>query len=104
MKANILPLLLFALAGSIDAATPKNEPPIPIEQAIEKARDYVKSEKIDVSQKHISSAKFEQGVEQPFWFIIWELDANRKTEVKTVGGQVFVKVYLDSKIEVTYGE
>ena len=104
MKARILVLLLIALVGSVYAAEPKNEPPIKIEEAIERAKDYIKTQKIDVSKRHISSAKFEPESHRSFWRITWELDANYNPAIKTLGGQVFVNVYLDRRVEATYGE
>ncbi len=91
----------------MDADESSSEPPIRIEQAIEKAKKHIQAHEIDVSAKHISSAKLKKNIKEGsgyVWFITWELDAKFDQELKPAGGQVFVSIYPDSRIEVTYGE
>jgi hypothetical protein len=95
--------MLFSFSVSTNAS----ESPIRIEKAIEKARNHIQDHGIDVTAKHISSAKLKQNKKDNlgyFWFITWELNSVLDQELKPAGGQVFVSIYTDSRIEVTYGE
>ena len=101
----IILLLTISFAKLALASEPESVPPIQIEEAIRKAREYVKTHEIDVSKRHISSAKFRKNEdENPYWFITWGLDENYGAELQTLGGQVFLSVFIDGRIVVTYGE
>ncbi|MDQ8209821.1 hypothetical protein QEH52_20040 [Coraliomargarita sp. SDUM461003] len=107
MRFITLLLMLFCFSVSTDADEAPHRPPIRIEQAIEKAKKHIQVHEIDVSAKRISSAKLIKNKKEDlgyFWFITWELDAKFDQELKPAGGQVFVSIYPDSRIEVTYGE
>ena len=100
-------LLLFSLGSLASATKQMSIPPVQIEEAIKMAREHVKAHEIDVAGRHIGSAQFRNNrneEEASYWFITWELDDNIDAEVLTAGGQVFVTVYLDDRIQVTYGE
>jgi hypothetical protein len=75
----------------------------PIDDALQIAREFVRSHRIDMSHHQITSARIEHdsSSRQPdFWRITWELLPT--TPVK--GGQVFVYIYSDRTAEVFYGE
>ncbi len=76
-------------------------PVISIEDAIAKAKQYVREKKLDTSQQYMDSVVLELnpgGDRGKYWRITWE----RNEFIK--GGQTFINVYMDGSVTHTYGE
>jgi len=93
--------LLLALPVSVAAAKTINVPALSAEQAIAIAKQYVQTNKIDVSHYFIAKAEYVglyDEYHKPVWRIEWHLLAQVK------GGQIFVLVYPDGNVSSTFGE
>ena len=76
-------------------------PALSPEKAIALAKAYVKENNIDVSKDYLAKIEyinFYEELTKPSWQIEWKPISPVK------GGQVFIDVYPDKKIAVTYGE
>lgn len=100
MKIFKLIITLIFLNISLSVYSSENpEFQVKIEKAISLAREYVQSNKIDVSGHFIGSSEFNfrSGLDS-FWRIEWRM----KKLVK--GGQIIVNVYENGKIDHAFGE
>ena len=95
---NILVCIVAATAivvGHGAAAKTINPPALPIERAIELATDYVKTQKIDVSQHFLAAVEYRNlhsEYEKPFWRLEWRLLAG------TSAGQIVIIVHPDGTV------
>ncbi len=88
----------FAIASST-VTVASEEPQISIEQALLLAKQHLTTAKIDVTDHYIAKAEWQVrfGV-LSYWLIEW------RTKRLVKGGQLYVKIYADGKIEHTFGE
>lgn len=75
-------------------------PQYEIEKAIAMAKDYVKKNKIDVSQSFISSMTY--GNQASYHVYGWRIEWQKKKDMK--GGQTYIFILNDGRVEVGYGE
>lgn len=97
--AFVVMLLISGHVLAFDTKGLEEVPTIAIEQALVLARQYVASEKIDVSRSFLAKVEWQwQSGLMSFWLVEW-----RRIEFVD-GGQVYVKVFADGTIEYTFGE
>ncbi len=75
------------------------EPLIPIEQAINKAKQYVTTAKIDVTESYITKAEWHP---RSGLLSYWRIEWRNKKYVK--GGDTYITVYADGKVEHAFGK
>ncbi len=80
-------------------ATSLEEPKIPIEQAINVAKQYVRAKKIDVADSYISRAEWHP---RSGLVSYWRIDWHNMKYVK--GGGTYITVYADEKVEHAFGK
>ena len=96
--STVLVTFLVIYAVSVEA-TPLEEPKIQIEQAINIAKQYATTSKLDVTDSYISKAEWHprSGV-LSYWRIEWR----NKKYVK--GSDTYITVYADGKVEHSFGK
>lgn len=76
-------------------------PKITLYEALTIANEYIEQNNLTVSDKYIDSVKFyadTRDKNRSFWTITWQLNKFAK------GGQVFMEIYMDKSVKVSYGE
>jgi hypothetical protein len=95
-------LLCFTLSAEPPAPKVQKQPPLSMREAIDIAEHYLVSKEIDVSDKFLSSARYDshgpwtKGTyigEGPLWLLHW-----KTYPVPAPGGVTAVVVYMDGKV------
>ncbi len=101
----LLALLFIVTLGftSLQAKT-INLPVVTIESAISMAREYVKEQNLVTDRHYLKKIEYHEvysEYKKPYWLVEYHLASG---SVKTAGGQVFVILFNNGKIEHTFGE
>lgn len=94
----VLVSFLITCATSVSAA-PLEEPNISIEQAINIAKQHTTTAKIDVKDSYITNAEWHP---RSGLLSYWRIEWRNKKYVR--GGDTYITVYADGKVEHTFGK
>src|SRR5882762_7621182 len=109
-KIILFTMILILQMSSYSHSKTLNIPQFPIEKAIELAKQYVDSNKIDTKNHFVASVKYlnmHDEYNKPEWLIEWRLISGSSAGdngISPAGGQIFVHVYQNRSISITYGE
>jgi hypothetical protein len=96
---NALILTFFIIFATSVKAAPLEEPNIPIEQAINVAKQHLTMAKIDMKESYIAKAEWHP---RSGLLSYWRIEWSNKKYVK--GGDTYLTVYADGKVEHTFGK
>lgn len=104
MRCPLFILVVLIFGPVFGRTAEENVLPIALEGAVVRATDHARAENIDLSQHYLHAVELVMGKPgEPVWRITWKPKKNLG-EIRVAGGEVFLNLYMDQRIEILYGE